>query len=180
MNLLPACSSLIALAFCVSCNGAHEIEGPSKETIKGRYYQNKPIGEWTYYDETKHAIKQISYFDSTGSNYEARYYAQGKLVYLERIHNHLLLYQEPQVNGIEQGRMLFEEYCQNCHSLNETYVGPALYPVTRNQSVVSFTQSASNQYHQSKYRNYEIPMTLSEHDLGLIYEYVKGRSVVAN
>lgn len=183
MNALSAALLVYVLFSCVSCTEAPEGR-PShllKGEITGRYYQNEPIGQWTYYDETKRAIKEVFYFDSTGRTYEARYFdTKGKVVYLERMDNGVRSFQKPRVEGIEQGELLFQEYCRNCHGLHESFVGPALYPAANDQPAASFSHTASNRYHRSKYLSYEIPVTLSEQDFGLIYEYVRKRGIAIN
>jgi hypothetical protein len=183
MNTIPAYWPAIILFFCVSCNELpedHRSRLPKGE-ISGRYYQEKPIGQWKYYDESKHVIKLVDYFDSTGSNYEARHFnTHGKLVYLERVEKHKFVYQKPRVDETDQGSLLFNEYCQSCHSFYNAGMGPALYSVTQSQPTTSFSRVALSRSHQSIYRSFEVPVTLSEQDVRAIYEYIKQKGVVAN
>ena len=182
MNIRAVHLRFCVLCFCVSCTEAQKEQPPSlpKGDITGRSYQNRPIGEWTYYDEHRHAIKHIFYLDSTGRNYEARYFdTQGKVVYLERIEDGLFSYQQPRAVEIEQGRLLYREYCGGCHGLQEASIAPALCPVTLRQPAALFFRAASNPYHRSKYLTFEVPVTLNEQDFGLIYKYIKNLTVPA-
>ena len=137
-----------------------------------------PIGEWTYYDEHRHAIKHVFYLDSTGRNYEARYFdMQGKVVYLERVENGLFSFQQPRVEEIERGKPLYREYCSGCHGLQEASIAPALCPATLRQPAASFFRTASNPYYRSKYLAFEVPVTLNEQDFDQMYKFIKHLTV---
>ena len=165
-----------------SCQGRSTPETlrPVKSSATGAYYNQTPIGEWVYRDERDHVIKQINYYDSSGVNYEARYYSRNKIVRLEYVAQDTLTWTNPAVADKDLGGLLFHEYCQNCHLPFDRSIGPALVRVAHKQSALSFSKQAANKCHTSAYASYPIPAELSEEDFVKIYNFIKRDTVAVN
>lgn len=166
--VLPA---LLSIASCQKTKRKHTVSTNCTQ-IEGKYYQDKPIGEWTYRDEKGHLIRDIVYYDSTGNNYEIRYYSKNRVSLIEYFKKDSLLFTSPSYEQTGNGELLYKEYCAGCHIMAQGYGKKSLYSFVMAGNKKGFENSSLNKYHKAIYLKFE-NANLNKSDIDNIYRYIK-------